>query len=80
MEYFVYILRSLSDDSLYVGVTTDLDNRLKEHNQGESKFSSAKRPFELIWYCSFKDKSKAYEFERYLKHGSGHAFMNRHLV
>ena len=80
MKYFVYILISMVDGSKYVGVTTNLNNRVREHNSGESKYSSAKRPFEMVWYCSFKDKSKAYDFEKYLKHGSGHAFVNKHLV
>ena len=37
----------------------------------------------LNWFGivrSFKDKTKAYDFEKYLKHGSGHAFVNKHLV
>lgn len=80
MEYFVYILRSFVDESFYIGITTDLENRLQEHNKGESKYSSSKKPFEIIWYCPFKDKSRAYEFEKYLKHGSGQAFRNKHLV
>ncbi len=80
MEYFVYILKSSIDGTSYVGVTIDLKNRLREHNSGEGKYSSTKRPFEVIWYCSFKNKPKAYEFEKYLKHGSGHAFSKKHLV
>ena len=80
MEYFVYILTSKVDGSKYIGVTTNLNNRLREHDVGEGKYSSTKRPFELIGYCSFKDKTKAYNFEKYLKHGSGYAFASKHLV
>ncbi|MDO8492198.1 MAG: GIY-YIG nuclease family protein [bacterium] len=78
--YFVYILQSEKDDSYYVGVTADVDKRLKEHNSGSSKYSSSKKPFHLLWHCCFSDKKKAYDFERYLKAGSGMAFRNKHLI
>jgi putative endonuclease len=37
-------------------------------------------PIELVFYCAIPDKYKAYQFERYLKTGSGRAFFNKHLV
>ena len=76
----VYILKSLKDSSFYTGVTEDLAQRLKDHNSGSSKYSNTKRPYKLVWYGVFKDKSKAIQFEKYLKHGSGFAFARKHLV
>jgi len=78
--YKVYILESLKDGSLYAGMTEDLAERLKAHNSGTSKYSSSKRPFKIVWYCVFKNKLKALEFEKYLKQGSGFAFARRHLI
>jgi len=78
--YKVYILESLRDGSLYTGVTENVADRLKAHNSGTSKYSNSKRPFELLWYCVFKDKTKALQFEKYLKHGSGFAFARKHFV
>ena len=78
--YFVYILQSEKDHSYYVGITMDVDKRIREHNSGSSKYSSNKRPFKLVWYCVFKNKSRALKFERYLKAGSGMAFRNKHLI
>jgi len=78
--YFVYILKSKKDGSLYKGMTENLEQRLNDHNFGSGKYSSTKRPYELHWYCAFKDKSKALKFEKYLKHGSGHAFTKKHLI
>jgi len=78
--HFVYIIQSKKDASFYVGVTNDVQKRLIEHNSGSSKYSSTKNPFELIWYCGFNNKDKAYTFERYLKAGSGMAFRNKHLI
>ncbi len=78
--YFVYIIQSQIDESYYVGITEDIKQRLQDHNSGSAKYTSSKKPFKLIWYCAFPSKTKALSFEKYLKHGSGFAFRNRHLI
>ncbi len=78
--YYVYILKSLKDESLYFGSTENLKKRLNEHNTGKSIYSTTKKPYKLIWYCAFPNKTQALIFEKYLKHGSGHAFSKKHLV
>lgn len=78
--YFTYILRSDIDGSYYTGVTKNLDKRIAEHNNGLAKYSSTKKPFTLAWCCNFADKKRAYDFEKYLKSGSGIAFRNKHLI
>lgn len=78
--YYVYILRSLKDQTKYIGITKNLKNRLLEHNNLETKSNKSKAPFSIIFYCVFKDKYKAYGFEKYLKSSSGHAFTNKHLI
>ncbi|MCX6743990.1 MAG: GIY-YIG nuclease family protein [Candidatus Parcubacteria bacterium] len=80
MEYIVYILQSEKDGSYYTGFTTDLKLRIKSHNDGTSTYSSSKKPFILVWHCSFSDKKLAADFERYLKSGSGIAFRNKRLI
>ena len=77
---YVYILKSEKDKSLYVGSTENIKNRIKEHNNGESVYSKSKLPYKLIWFCAFSNKTKALVFEKYLKHGSGHAFTKKHLI
>ncbi len=79
MQY-VYIIQSEKDGSRYVGVTRDLKRRIREHNSGNAKYSSSKRPYQLIWYCAFINKIVAYDFERYLKSSSGFAFTNKRLI
>ena len=87
--YYVYILQCQKDaitlkpqsacTSYYVGATEDLKERLKDHkwhNVKTTKFKNSK----LIWYCCFNNKQKAYDFEKYLKSGSGFAFRNKHLI
>lgn len=78
--FYVYILNSLKNsDRMYVGITHDLENRLKEHNTGESIHTDKYAPWKLMTYIAFDDKEKAVAFERYLKSGSGRSFSKRHL-
>lgn len=78
--YYVYIIQSQKDSSYYVGVTEDLERRVSEHNRDGMKFTSSRRPYALAWYCAFKEKKQAIEFEKYLKHGSGFAFARKRLL
>ncbi|PSO46597.1 MAG: endonuclease [Parcubacteria group bacterium SW_4_46_8] len=78
--YYVYIIQSQKDRSIYKGMTENLQKRLGEHNSGSVKSTKLSRPHELIWYCAFPGKKKASKFEEYLKHGSGHAFAKKHLI
>jgi len=78
--HFVYILQSQKDKSLYVGSTEDVKQRVAEHNDGKAKYSSSKRPFILKWFCAFPTKQQSILFEKYLKQGSGFAFVRKHLL
>lgn len=78
--YYVYILKSKKDSSYYIGFTKDLKQRLKEHNQHDSTYSSSKAPFIIEWYAGFKTKKLALDFEKYLKSSSGFAFRNKRLI
>lgn len=79
--YYVYIIKSVKDKSKYVGYSNySPEKRLVEHNQGMNKYTKIHRPYELIWFSAFSDKSKAEIFEKYLKHGSGFAFAKKRLI
>lgn len=81
-SYFVYILRSLKDDSLYKGSTNSLDKRIIEHDYQKSSYTKSKHPYKLIWHCVFTGNNcqeKAIKFEKYLKSGSGRAFIKKHI-
>jgi len=78
--YYVYLLRSIPNPKkTYIGFTEDLKTRLKSHNHGKSHHTAKHKPWSLITYLAFSEKSKAVEFETYLKSGSGHAFANKRL-
>jgi len=69
--YYVYILQSKKDHSLYIGYTSDLRKRFKEHNQGQNISTKPFRPYSLIFYEAFIVKKDAMAREEYLKSGWG---------
>jgi len=78
--FYTYVLQSLSfPEELYRGHTSDLKQRVAEHNAGNCTHTSKFRPWKLIFYAAFEKLDLAQQFERYLKSGSGHAFCKRHL-
>jgi predicted GIY-YIG superfamily endonuclease len=78
--FYVYLIESQSSPGQrYVGVTSDLKQRLEDHNAGKSSHTSKFKPWRVATYVAFTDRAKAEAFERYLKSGSGHAFANKRL-
>jgi len=77
--YTVYILEC-ADGKPYTGCTENLEERLERHDKGCVPATVNRRPIRLITHILFTDKYKAFEFERYLKSGSGRAFINKHLI
>ena len=78
-KYYVCIL-SGGDGKTYVGCTKDLDDRLARHHRGSVPATKDRRPVKLITYIVFSDKYRAFEFEKYLKTGSGRAFLNKRFI
>ena len=77
---YVYLLQSTSSpNQRYVGITDDLQKRLKQHNAGDSAHTAKCRPWKIVVAIRFEDDARAAAFERYLKSGSGRAFTNRHF-
>jgi putative endonuclease len=68
MGYFVYILRC-SDDTLYTGITSDIQRRLHEHNFSKkgAKYTKARRPLTLVHVEELGDKSSASKREYAIK-------------
>jgi len=65
--YYVYILQC-SDNSYYIGYTTDLKNRIKEHNEGSGgRNTRLKSPVELLYTEKFENKSDALKREAQIK-------------
>ena len=75
----VYILKC-SDGKFYTGCTSNLEDRMSRHHAGKVPATQNRIPLILITYVVFSEKQKAYDFEKYLKTGSGRAVMNIRLV
>ena len=74
----VYLIESLAaQNQRYIGITSDLEARLRAHNAGGSPHTSKYRPWRLVTHLCFQNEPRAVEFERYLKSGSGHAFAKK---
>jgi putative endonuclease len=67
MEYYVYILYSPSIDSYYKGQTSDIDDRLKRHNNSQEKATKFGVPWTLVWSTKKETRGEALILERKLK-------------
>ena len=77
----VYIIRSISSPvQTYIGFSEDVHSRLIKHNKGDCPHTSKYLPWELEFYCAFKTKKNALDFETYLKSHSGKAFAAKRLL
>ena len=73
--YTVYAISSISRKYIYVGLTSDLDARLKRHNLGYEKTTKPYAPFKLIYQERCDSREEAREKEKYLKSGVGKEFL-----
>ena len=67
MQYHVYILYSKKLSRFYIGHTTNLHNRLTEHNSGESPYTSQGVPWALLWSAKKDSQRQANALEFKLK-------------
>lgn len=69
--FYVYAISSLKRNYIYVGLTSDLDQRISRHNRGYEKTTKPYAPFVLIYSEDKLTRSEAREREKYLKSGVG---------
>jgi putative endonuclease len=77
--FYVYLLESEKDNTWYVGYTTDLKDRLANHNYGGNTSTKTRRPFKLIYFEGYLNKKDALGREDFLKSGAGHRFIKKQL-
>ena len=67
MAHYIYIIEC-NDNSLYTGYTTDVERRVKEHNQGQgAKYTRGRRPVKLCYQEKFSSRSAAQQREYEIK-------------
>ncbi|KKQ18535.1 hypothetical protein A2617_01095 [Candidatus Daviesbacteria bacterium RIFOXYD1_FULL_41_10] len=62
-----YILQREKDGKFYIGSTTNIENRIKKHNSGQSRYTKNKGPFRIVYQEQYETLSEAKKREYYLK-------------
>ena len=76
--WFAYALRSeVVDGGFYVGMTSRLQQRIKEHNAGRNRSTRPRLPFELVYVEHFDSRTAARSREKYLKSGVGRELLKK---
>ena len=66
-KWYIYLLRC-RDNSLYCGITNNIDKRIQTHNRGKaSKYTRVRLPVKLVYYETVEDKSIALKREHKIK-------------
>ncbi len=76
MKYWVYILQSEKDGSYYIGHTSDLEERLKRHNERRSRYTRSKVPWKSIYQEVFSTRSEAMQREQEIKRKKNRAYID----
>jgi len=71
MKYYVYAIKSEKDNSVYVGLTSNFERRIREHNNGEVFSTKGHLPYRLIYKETCQDRIMARKREKYWKSGTG---------
>jgi len=80
--FWTYLLENQNDKSWYIGYTSDLEKRLKEHQGGfgSQTTSQKKGDWNLIYCEGYLNKKDAEGRERFLKSGSGRKYLKKQLL
>jgi len=66
--FYVYILKSLKDNQLYIGSAVDLKKRISEHQSGRVFATKYRLPLSLIYYEAYPQEFMARKREKQLKY------------
>ncbi len=78
--FYVYVLKSLKDDKLYIGQTNNFESRFIRNQKGYVKSTKNRRPLKLLFCDKFDSRSEAMKHEKFLKSGAGHKFIKSRCV
>ena len=79
MMYYVYVLYSSNFDRYYIGLSSDIDERLKSHNGGQVKSTKSFIPWLVVHREVFESRSEARTREKYLKSAAGRRWRKKNL-
>lgn len=65
--FYLYVIKSKKDETLYIGSTNNLKRRLFEHNSGKSEYTKKHKPFDLRYYEAYFNEDDARKREVSIK-------------
>ena len=77
--FYTYVLQSLKDYKFYIGYSSDLKRRMKEHRNGGSKSTKRRLPLRLLYYEAHTSKIDARRREKYFKTEKGKSTLRQML-
>lgn len=77
--FYAYIIQSEVDSSFYKGHCQNLNERLKQHNSGQTKSIKNKTPFKIVYFEEFSSRPEAMKGEKYFKPAAGRRYITNKL-
>ena len=77
--FFTYVLLSEKDNKYYTGYTSNLKQRIIQHNKGNVESTKNRRPFKLIYFEACLNQKDALKREKYLKTHYGKMYLGNRL-
>ena len=77
--YYVYALKSLKNNDLYIGFSENLKRRYQQHTSGEVKATAYNRPWKLVYYEAYFAKLDATKRERQLKNHAAKSDLKKQI-
>ncbi|WP_072993167.1 GIY-YIG nuclease family protein [Pseudozobellia thermophila] len=77
--FYVYVLYSTIADAFYVGLTSNLERRLKEHNEKKNVSTKKGVPWKVVHSEVFETRPEARKREKYLKSAAGRRWRKQNI-
>lgn len=75
--HYVYVLKSLKFDRMYIGYTSNIKRRILQHNYGNVSSTKYYRPYKLVHLEEFNDQKFALKREKTLKQSFGREWLKK---
>ena len=78
--YYIYAIRSVNRNYLYVGITDNLERRFNQHQAGYNRTTKPYRPFVLIYSEIVPDRIQARIREKHFKSSAGRVELKQMII
>jgi predicted GIY-YIG superfamily endonuclease len=78
--WYVYVLKSIEKNFIYIGSANNTKKRLEMHNKGLVQSTKFYAPYKILVYVAVETESHARQLEKYFKSGSGKAVLYKRIL